>query len=311
MIPRRRCSFVYLRQGLSPHIYDAAQGVNGMEKIRRMPGFPEISVFGLGTTGFWSGSNTGLSSCIREAVDFGGLNVLDTAEMYGDGRCEKALGQTIRMIDRDQLFLVDKILPENAAEDRFRQSLMESLNRLGTDYLDLYLLHWRGNTDLSFLTEAMESAVREGLIRHWGVSNFDTSDLADLLAEDHGENCFCNQIFYNIYERGCEAELLPFMKEHHILPMSYSSLGSDYHPHPDIHRNSAVMKICRESGISPEALMLRWNTEHGFCALFSTSSMVHLRENLRDIPDSVSDRFRETVDHEFPPPAYACPLVKI
>ncbi len=282
-----------------------------MEKIRRMPGFPQISVLGLGTTGFWSGSNAGLSSCIKEAVDRFGFSVLDTAEMYGEGRCEEALGKTIRGTRRDQLFLVDKILPENATEKQFRKSLLGSLKRLGTEYLDLYLLHWRGETDLSFLAAAMGSAVREGLIRHWGVSNFDTSDLVDLLGADGGENCFCNQIFYNVYERGCEFELLPFMKEHQILPMSYSSLGSDYHPHPDIRRNSAVMEICRESGVNPEALMLRWNAEQGFCTLFSTSSVVHLRENLQDLPDGIPERFRVAVDHEFPPPAYAYPLVKI
>ncbi len=273
--------------------------------------FPEIPAFGLGTTGYWSGENPGLTACIREAIDRYELTVLDTAEMYGEGRCETALGKAIRGIRRDRLFLVDKILPGNANERSFQQSLRASLQRLGTDYIDLYLLHWRENADLSYLVHAMESAVREGLIRHWGVSNFDPADMKDLLAVPHGDRCFCNQVFYSIYERGCEYELLPFLKAHHILPMSYSSLGSNYHPHPDIHKNRAVMKLCKAEGITPEAMMLRWNAEHGFCALFSTSSIIHLRENLREIPEDVMLRFHETIDREFPPPTHAYSMVKI
>ena len=282
-----------------------------MKRIEHLSEFPEISALGLGTTGFWSGSNAGLSACIREAVDRFGINVLDTAEMYGEGRCETALARAIQGIERDRLFLVDKILPENADESHFRQSLHASLQRLGTDYIDLYLLHWRENADLSYLVHAMESAVREGLIRYWGVSNFDTTDMKDLLAIPFGDRCFCNQIFYNVYERGCEYELLPLMKEYHILPMSYSSLGSDYHPHPDIHQNRAVMTLCKEEHIPPEAMMLKWNTEQGFCSLFSTSSITHLRENLQAIPQDIMKCFHDMIDREFPPPAHAYPLVKI
>lgn len=282
-----------------------------MNHTARSPGFPEIPAFGLGTTGYWSGENAGLTACIREAANRYELTVLDTAEMYGDGRCETALGKAIRGIERDRLFLVDKILPWHANEKSFRQSLHASLQRLGTDTIDLYLLHWRKNADLSYLVYAMESAVREGLIRHWGVSNFDTMDMKDLLAVSRGDRCFCNQVFYSIYERGCEYELLPLLKAHHILPMSYSSLGSNYHPHPDIHKNRAVMKLCEATGITPEAMMLRWNAEQGFCALFSTSSVIHLRENLREIPEDVMLRFHETIDREFPPPTHAYPMVKI
>ena len=282
-----------------------------VNKTGHSAGFPEPSAFGLGTTGFWSGANPGLSECIREAVDRFGLSVLDTAEMYGDGNSETALGRTIRGMDRDRLFLVDKILPENANEKHFRQSLHASLKRLGVECIDLYLLHWRGDTDLSYLVCAMESAVQEGLIRHWGVSNFDTQDMEDLLAVHNGNHCFCNQIFYSVYERGCEYELLPLMRKHHILPMSYSSLGSNYHPHPDIHRNRAVMDLSRAAHIPPEAMMLKWNTEQGVCALFSTSSVAHLRENLQEIPRDVMKRFHDVIDQEFPPPAHAYPLVKI
>ena len=271
----------------------------------------DISAYGLGTTLFWSGSNPGLSACIREAVDRFGISVLDTAEMYGYGRSEEALGKTIRELPREKLFLVDKILPDNANEQQFQQSLHTSLKRLKVDYIDLFLLHWREDTDLSFVVSAMEEAVKEGLIRQWGVSNFDTHDLLDLFAIPDGNHCFCNQIFYNIYERGCEVQLLPLMIEHGILPMSYSSLGSHYHPHPDIHQNQAVMEVCISAGVSPEALMLRWNAEHGFCALFSTSSVEHLRQNLQEVSNDVYHQFEQVIEKQFPAPDHVYPLVKI
>ena len=271
----------------------------------------DISAYGLGTTLFWSGSNPGLSACIREAVDRFGISVLDTAEMYGYGRCEEALGKTIRVLPREKLFLVDKILPDNANEQQFQKSLHTSLKRLKVDYIDLFLLHWREDADLSFVVSAMEGAVKEGLIRQWGVSNFDTHDLLDLFAIPDGNHCFCNQIFYNIYERGCEVQLLPLMIKHGILPMSYSSLGSHYHPHPDIHQNQAVMEVCISAGVSPEALMLRWNAEHGFCALFSTSSVEHLRQNLQEVSNDVYHQFEQVIEKQFPAPDHVYPLVKI
>ncbi|MBO6157823.1 MAG: aldo/keto reductase [Firmicutes bacterium] len=272
---------------------------------------PNMSAYGLGTTSYWSGRNQGLDACIHEAVEKYGISVLDTAEMYGNGRSEEALGKTIRDMNRETLFLVDKILPDNADEARFRNSLVNSLKRLKTDYLDLYLLHWRENADLSFVVPAMEAAVKEGLIRRWGVSNFDTHDLRDLLAVPGGANCFCNQIFYNVYERGCEYALVPLMKEHNILPMSYSSLGSNYYPHPDIHRIPPVMDVCRLGSLKPEALMLKWNVRHGFCTLFTTTSIQHLRDNLQEIPEDIYQRFEQVIEQEFPAPDHEYPLVKI
>lgn len=272
---------------------------------------PGISGFALGTTGFWSGSNPGLSAVIREAIGKYGITVLDTAEMYGDGRSEEALGKTICGMNREKLFLVDKILPQNAVPDRFRKSLLTSLDRLRTNCIDLYLLHWRADADLSFVVQAMEEAVEEGLIRRWGVSNFDVDDLEDLMAVENGNNCFCNQVYFSVYERGAEHRLLPFMKEHAILPFSYSSLGSSEYPHPDIHLNQAVSHFCAKAGIAPEALMLNWNLEQGFCACFSTSSLHHLRENLRDVPEELLEEFSRIVSREFPCPEQPYPLVKI
>jgi diketogulonate reductase-like aldo/keto reductase len=238
------------------------------------------------------------------------MNLFDTAEMYGNGRCETALGKTLEGIPRDRLFMVDKIHPDHTTPASFARSLDHSLIRLDTDYIDLYLLHWRENVDLPFLVDAMHEAQRQGKIRHWGVSNFTIEDMKDLFAAG-GTDCFCDQIFYTLYERGAEYDLVPFLKEHDILPMSYSSLGSNYYPHPDIRRSTAVMEACRTYGIAPEAVMLRMNTEQGFAALFSTSSLSHLHSNLQEVPDEAYREIFARMDQEFPAPDHGYPLVKI
>lgn len=270
----------------------------------------KISSYGLGTTGFWSGKNPGLQECIITAYNENGMNLFDTAEMYGNGRCEAELGKALKGISRENLFIVDKIHPDHANVRDFDKSLSDSLIRLEMDYIDLYLLHWREKVDLSFLVRAMHRAQKAGKIRYWGVSNFDINDLEDLF-EKGGDDCFCNQIFYTLFERGAEAGLLPLMKKKGILPMSYSSLGSNYYSHPDIHRNHRIMSMCGKYGVSPEACMLRMNAEAGFTALFSTSSLSHLRNNLQEIPDETYTALKPVLDEEFPAPEHLYPLVKI
>lgn len=269
-----------------------------------------ISALGLGTIGFWSGANAGLEACIRRAMDCYGINVFDTAEMYGDGLCETALGRLIKDMDRSSLFLVDKILPENAIPGCFERSLDRSLERLGVDEIDLYLLHWREDAELSFVVDKMHEAMKQGKIRHWGVSNFDVNDLNDLF-EAGGRDCFCNQIFCCLYERGAELDLIPFMKEHDILPMAYSSLGSGYAAHPDIRKNERIMKALKPHDVTPEAVMLRMNTELDMVSLFGTSSVNHLDENLRKIDDEVYAKLKEIFDREYPQPPHPVPLAKI
>ena len=269
-----------------------------------------ISAVGLGTTGFWSGRNDRLRACIREAYETCGMTLFDTAEMYGNGRSESALGEALAGFPRERLFITDKIHPDNAESGSFDRHLAGSLERLGTDYIDLYLLHWRENTDLNFAVQAMHEAQRQGKIRYWGVSNFTIDDLKDLFAAG-GTDCFCNQIFYTLYERGAEFDLVPFMKEHDILPMSYSSLGSDYSPHPDIHKNRVIMDACNAYGICPESYMLRMNMEMGFAALFGTSSLDHLHANLTELSEETYLALKPVFDGEFPAPDHAVPLAKI
>ncbi len=268
----------------------------------------KISYSGLGTTGFWDGRNDRLETCILKAVSDYGVTLVDTAEMYG--KSEQALRPVLRKAGRDNIFLVDKILPEHAGRKDFMTVLERGLEHLGTDHIDLYLLHWRENADLAEVVSLMEQARQEGKIREWGVSNFDTSDLEDLLACG-GTGCFCNQIFHSVYERGCETRLLPYMKEHRILPMAYSVLGSNYHPHPDIRKNRAVMEICGRYDVPPENIMIRFLQDMDVITLFSTSSLTHLHDNLKDIPAEAYQAAAAVLDRELPAPDHIYPLVKI
>jgi len=156
---------------------------------------------------------------LREGVQLG-LTLIDTAEMYADGEAERLVSEAIWGI-RDRVFLVSKAYPQNASLDRLPRACEASLRRLGTDRLDLYLLHWRGNVPLAETVEAMEQLVTEGKILRWGVSNLDTDDMAELEAIG-GDRCQTNQILYNLGRRGPEHDLIPWLSERGIPLMAYS-----------------------------------------------------------------------------------------
>lgn len=154
-----------------------------------------------------------------------GMTLIDTAEMYGNGLSEQLVGQAIRSLDREKLFLVSKVLPQNAGEKRIRRSINHSLRLLRTDYLDLYLLHWRGNIPLQETVECMEELVREGKIRAWGVSNFDTDDMEELFSLQAGNHCLVNQVLYHLGSRGIEYSLKPWMDANDVALMAYCPLA--------------------------------------------------------------------------------------
>lgn len=283
-----------------------------MERVIRHKG-STIPLVGLGSTQFWYG-NRGAEEALAEAIEEGQIALVDCAEMYGNGRCEDAVGRVLKRTGRDRVFLVDKILPQNAVPGRFERSLETSLRRLHTDHFDLYLLHWREDADLAYVAAAMHEAVRRGLVLRWGVSNFDLSDMEDLFACPYGEECFCDQIMYNIGTRGIEYDLLPWLREKGVLPMSYSSLGSSA-GFTDIRKRaegSRVLRaLSRDTGLSIPALMLSFVVrDKDICALFNSSSIRHIRENLRgtdfDIHPYLPDLARD-----FPAPDHRVPLAKL
>ena len=154
-----------------------------------------------------------------------GFCMIDSAEMYAEGRSELLVGQALRATRREDQFIVTKVLPQNANRRHIFSSLNRSLAHLGTDWVDLYLLHWRGDTDLSEVVACMEELKQQGKIRRWGVSNFDVQDMEDLWRVPDGHNCCVNQILYNLGSRGIEYDLLPWQREKNIPFMAYCPVG--------------------------------------------------------------------------------------
>ncbi|WP_312530563.1 aldo/keto reductase, partial [Paracoccus sp. (in: a-proteobacteria)] len=156
---------------------------------------------------------------LRQGIDLG-MTLIDTAEMYAEGAAEVLVAEAISG-QRDRVFLVSKVYPWNASSQLLAQSCEASLRRLNTDRIDLYLLHWRGEVPLEETIAGMEKLVARGLIRNWGVSNFDPDDMDDLIAAG-GQSCATNQILYNLTRRGPEFDLLPLMEGRGIPAMAYS-----------------------------------------------------------------------------------------
>jgi len=189
-----------------------------------LPSGEPIPVYGLGTwmMGESDKKRADEVAALKLGLDLG-VTLIDTAEMYGDGEAESITGDAIAG-RRDELFIVSKVLPENASRKGTIAACERSLKRLRTDRIDLYLLHWRGSTPLSHTLEAFQTLQREGKIRHWGVSNFDTDDMEELVALPGGEQCATNQVLYNLKRRRIEYDLVPFCRARNIPVMAYSPI---------------------------------------------------------------------------------------
>ena len=154
-----------------------------------------------------------------------GFTLIDTAEMYGNGLSEKLIGNTIQGYSREKLFLVSKVYPHNAGRPQIYDSIDQTLHNLKTDYLDMYLLHWRGSIPLEETVDAMEELVKKGKIRSWGVSNLDTSDMKELFSVPNGDHCQVDQVLYHLGSRGIEYDLMPWLEEHQTPIMAYCPLA--------------------------------------------------------------------------------------
>ncbi|KGO32263.1 hypothetical protein Q757_02060 [Oenococcus alcoholitolerans] len=178
----------------------------------------KLPVIGIGT---WrTGDNPKIKDQEIEAIRYGlthGANLIDTAEMYGSGRSERLIGQALDQLDRKNIFIISKFYPQNATPSLMRRSLENSLKRLGTDYLDLYLLHWRGNVPLKDTVSGLRQLKSEGLIKEWGVSNFDLDDMKELFAIEGGNEVFANEDYYNLGGRGIDFDLLPWQRNNRFL----------------------------------------------------------------------------------------------
>jgi diketogulonate reductase-like aldo/keto reductase len=224
-----------------------------------------------------------------------GMTVIDTAEMYGEGRTERFLGEVLRG-RRDQVTIVSKAYPRNASRERLAVACAASLKRLGTDYLDLYLLHWPGTVPLGETVEAMHALVASGKIKAWGVSNFDTDDM-DALLTAGGEACATNQILYNVTRRGPEFEVIPWMRERGIPVMAYSPVEQGRLP------RGALAQVGVALGASPAQVALAWAIRDGAIAIPKAGTVAHVLENRAAADLTLGPEHLAILDAAFPPPA--------
>jgi diketogulonate reductase-like aldo/keto reductase len=229
-----------------------------------------------------------------------GMNLIDTAEMYGNGRSEKLIGGVIAG-QRDRVFLVSKVSPNHVTGDGIARACDASLARLGTDQLDLYLLHWpTRDTGLSSIVAAFESLRAAGKIRAWGVSNFKVSDMEDLFRVSHGDRCATNQVLYNLGNRDIEHDLLPWCEQHGMPVMAYSPLGG---AGASLLRDPTLARIGAAHSCSAAAVALAWAIRNGnIIAIPESGSAAHVKENAVALSLTLTPDELHTLDAAYPPP---------
>jgi diketogulonate reductase-like aldo/keto reductase len=235
-----------------------------------------------------------------------GMTLIDTAEMYGEGAAEELVAEAIAG-RRDEVFLVSKVYPHHASRAGVVQACERSLKRLRTDRLDLYLLHWRGSVPLEDTVAGFEELCRSGKIRHWGVSNFDTSDMEELVRVDDGANCATNQVLYNVTRRGPEFDLIPWMAAHRMSLMAYSPIEQGRLP-----KSGALQMIGDKHRASAFQIALAWLLQQpGVIAIPKASRPDHVRDNHRALQIKLSPEELKAIDAQFLPPGRKRPLEMI
>ncbi|WP_287387669.1 aldo/keto reductase [Lachnospira sp.] len=232
-----------------------------------------------------------------------GINLIDTAEMYGNGASESLIAEAIKGINRNELYLVSKVLPENAGGNRLETSLDASLKRLNTDYLDLYLYHWRGDYPLEETVDKLEEMVKKGKILRWGVSNFDIDDMKELLAIPAGKNCMVNQLLYHLGSRGIEYELLPFLKKEGIPVMAYCPLAQAGSLKDKLVDNPVLKEVASAYDITVMQLLLAFVMRmENVSAIPKAGKISHVIANARVRDIYLSDEDYKRICDEFPAP---------
>ena len=259
-----------------------------------LPDGGTMPVLGLGT--WMMGERKSAAAAELAALRLGielGFELIDTAEMYGNGGAETIVAEAIAG-RRDQLFLVSKVLPQNASRAGTVKACEASLKRLGTDRLDLYLLHWAGSHPLDDTIEAFEQLKRAGKILRWGVSNFDLAEMKPL----DGTAVASNQVLYNLTRRGIEFDLLPWCRQRGIPVMAYSPIEQGR-----ILNNKALVALAKARGCSAAQLALAWVLrQDGVVAIPKATNPAHVRENRAALDIALSEAECAALDKAFPPP---------
>ena len=269
-----------------------------------LPCGESVSAIGLGTwnVGDDRARRADEIAALREGIDLG-ATLIDTAEMYGEGRSETLIGEAVAGL-RDRVFIVSKVYPHNASRRGAVAACERSLKRLGTDRLDLYLLHWRGSVPLEETVEAFLALQASGKIRHWGVSNLDRDEMNALSRVDGGAAVQTDQVLYNLTRRGIECDLLPWLRERRIPAMAYSPIEQ-----ARLLRNRALVDFARDAGMTPAQAALAWLLkDDDIIAIPKSSNPDRVRENVAAADLRLTAAQIAKLDKLFPRPREAGPL---
>ena len=269
-----------------------------------LPDGTKVSALGQGTWMMGENARNKVQEIrsLQLGVDLG-MSLIDTAEMYGDGGAEEIIGKALAA-RRDEIFLVSKVYPQNAGRARMTQACENSLKRMKTDRLDLYLLHWRGSIPLVETVEALENLRTAGKILRWGVSNLDTSDMQELWNVPQGTACSVNQVLYHLASRGIDYDLLPWCTERNVPVMAYCPLAQAGRLRRGMLDNPILKKVAERHGAAtPLQIALAWTMRSGHViAIPKAATETHVRENAAAGKITLDDEDLRFLNEAFPPP---------
>jgi diketogulonate reductase-like aldo/keto reductase len=269
-----------------------------------LPNGEKVPAYGLGT--WHMGESRGRRADEIAAVKLGvelGMTLIDTAEMYGNGAAEEIVAAATAG-QRDRLFIVSKVLPYNASQKGVIEACERSLQRLKTDRIDLYLLHWRGSVPFADTIAGFARLQRDGKIRHHGVSNFGIEDMKQWVGLAGGDAVATNQILYNLNRRGPEWDLIPWCREHHIPIMAYSPIEQGR-----ILGNRTLQQVASRHGATAAQIALAWLLrQEGMIVIPKATNLEHARENRGALDLTLTEEDLAALDRGFRPPKGRTPL---
>ena len=269
-----------------------------MRKLVTLPSGESVPSMGLGT--WHMGERIGNPKTEVDALIRGldlGATLIDTAEMYARGGAERVVGNAIKG-RRDNVFIVSKIVPHNASFDGTIRACENSLQRMEIESIDLYLLHWPGNHPLESTVSAFEQLKTDGKIKHWGVSNFDTSDMQELYGIPDGKNCQINQVLYNLSRRGIEWDLLPWCRSMGLPIMAYSPIEQGR-----LLENKKLKALASEIGVSAAQLSIAWSIrKNDIITIPKASNLEHVSQNIDAWTIKLESAILDELDKLFEPP---------
>jgi len=265
-----------------------------------LPGGERVPAVGQGT--WYMGERGHNAAKEADALRLGadlGMTLIDTAEMYASGGAEEIVARASAGI-RDRLFIVSKVLPQNASRTGVPTACERSLKRLKTDRIDLYLLHWRGSHPIAETVEAFEALKAAGKIRYWGVSNFDVADMKQVTGLPAGAACATDQVLYHPDSRGIEFDLLPWCAGSGVPIMAYSPLGHDTRR---LLRSRALVSVAERRGDTPAQVAIAWGLRSGIViSIPKASDEAHVRENAGAGGLDLTDEDLAEIDAAHKPP---------